>query len=70
MIFSRIDNVEERQLYALQTIENGWSRNVLSAQISTNLYERSGRSIEMPPYWWTNISHFRETIFLFLKLQK
>jgi len=28
------------------------------------------RLSEMPPYWWTNISHFRETIFLFLKLQK
>ncbi len=45
ILFSRIGNIEERFWYARQTIENGWSRNVLSLQIKTNLYERSGRSI-------------------------
>lgn len=44
-LFSRIDKIEERLWYARQTVENGWSRNVLSTQINTNLYERSGKSI-------------------------
>ncbi|AAL03278.1 unknown [Rickettsia conorii str. Malish 7] len=32
-------------MYAHKTIENGWSRNVLTLQIKSNLCARSGKSI-------------------------
>lgn len=36
---------EERLWYAQQTIQNGWSRNVLVMQIETGLYRRQGKAI-------------------------
>jgi predicted nuclease of restriction endonuclease-like (RecB) superfamily len=36
---------EERLWYAQQTIENGWSRNVLVHQIESKLYERQGKAV-------------------------
>jgi predicted nuclease of restriction endonuclease-like (RecB) superfamily len=36
---------EERLWYAEQTIQNGWSRNVLVMQIESGLYARQGRAI-------------------------
>ena len=36
---------KERIWYIQKTIENGWSRNVLSLQIQSNLYAREGKSI-------------------------
>ena len=44
-IFSKIKEQDQRIWYAKKTIENGWSRNVLSIQIQTNLYVRDGKSI-------------------------
>jgi len=44
-IFSKIKDPVQRLWYAQKTIENGWSRNVLSMQIKTNLYARDGKSI-------------------------
>ncbi|MCC8462274.1 MAG: PDDEXK nuclease domain-containing protein [Rickettsia endosymbiont of Ecitomorpha arachnoides] len=44
-IFSKLKNINQRIWYAQQTIENGWSRNVLSLQIKSNLYERSAKGI-------------------------
>ena len=44
-IFFKLKNNDQRIWYAEKTIENGWSRNVLSLQIQSNLYERDGRSI-------------------------
>jgi predicted nuclease of restriction endonuclease-like (RecB) superfamily len=35
----------ERRWYAEQTIENGWSRNVLILQIESRLYHRQGKAI-------------------------
>lgn len=40
IILEKINNIEERRWYIDKTIENGWSRNVLSIQIETNLYAR------------------------------
>lgn len=40
-----IEDQEARFWYIQKTIENGWSRNVLSLQISSNLYARQGSSI-------------------------
>lgn len=44
-IFYDVENQEERFWYIQKTIENGWSRNVLSLQIQSNLYARDGKSI-------------------------
>jgi predicted nuclease of restriction endonuclease-like (RecB) superfamily len=43
-IFYDIKNKQERFWYIQKTIENGWSRNVLSLQIQSNLYVRDGKS--------------------------
>ncbi|AFD19382.1 hypothetical protein MC3_02090 [Rickettsia slovaca str. D-CWPP] len=45
IIFSKLKNINQRIWYAQQTIENGWSRNVLSLQIKSNLHERSAKGI-------------------------
>lgn len=39
-ILSKLEDSVQRLWYAQKTIENGWSRNVLSMQIENNLYER------------------------------
>lgn len=36
---------EEREFYVRQTIENGWSRNILELQIKSKLYERQGKAV-------------------------
>ncbi|HEX8328363.1 MAG TPA: PDDEXK nuclease domain-containing protein [Hymenobacter sp.] len=35
----------EREWYVRQTIENGWSRNVLAAQVESGLFQRQGRAV-------------------------
>ena len=35
----------EREFYIKKTVEHGWSRNVLSMQIETNLYKREGKAV-------------------------
>ncbi|MFK7973696.1 MAG: YhcG family protein [Rickettsiaceae bacterium] len=45
VILDKISDYEERLWYIHQTIENGWSRNVLNLQIKTGLYSRQGKSI-------------------------
>lgn len=40
-----INNPEKALFYINRTIEHNWSRNVLSVQLSTNLYEREGKAI-------------------------
>ncbi len=39
-ILQTINNPKERLWYASQTVENGWSRNVLMHQIKSNVYKR------------------------------
>jgi predicted nuclease of restriction endonuclease-like (RecB) superfamily len=36
---------QERAFYINGTVENGWSRNILSIQIETNLFKRQGSAI-------------------------
>jgi predicted nuclease of restriction endonuclease-like (RecB) superfamily len=43
-IMDKVNNTQKRIWYTQKTIENGWSRNILSLQISTNLYDRVGKS--------------------------
>lgn len=45
VILDKIKDPEQRQWYIQKTIENGWSRNVLSLQISSDLYSREGKGI-------------------------
>ncbi len=44
-IFTKTQNKEEAQFYILQTIENGWSRDILALQIKSGLYKRQGSAI-------------------------
>ncbi len=36
---------EERLWYAAEAVQNGWSRNVLAAQIDTQLHLRKGAAV-------------------------
>jgi predicted nuclease of restriction endonuclease-like (RecB) superfamily len=50
LIFSKSKSIEEAHFYLLETIENGWSREVLALQIKSQLYQRQGKAI-------TNFKH-------------
>jgi len=45
VLVEKIKNNKERVWYAQQTIENGWSRNILVHQIESDLYRRKGKAI-------------------------
>ncbi len=49
-IFTKAKSLDEAHFYNQQTIENGWSREVLALQIKSKLYERQGKAI-------TNFQH-------------
>ncbi|WP_195809376.1 PDDEXK nuclease domain-containing protein [Hymenobacter polaris] len=44
-LLEAVQDPVERAWYAQQTIENGWSRNVLSLQVESGLYQRQGRVV-------------------------
>lgn len=43
-LLDKVKDSGKRHWYALQTIENGWSRDLLVHQIESGLYERQGKS--------------------------
>lgn len=43
-LMEKVKSTEERLWYARQTIEQGWSRNVLVHQIESRLYQRQGKA--------------------------
>lgn len=45
ILLDKVKEPVERLWYVQQTIQNGWSRNVLVMQIETNLYRRQGNAI-------------------------
>jgi predicted nuclease of restriction endonuclease-like (RecB) superfamily len=45
VLISKCRNVAEALYYVGKTIENSWSRNVLTHQIESGLYQREGRAI-------------------------
>lgn len=45
VILEKIKDMAERLWYAQQTVENGWSRAVLTYQIESHLYQRQGKAI-------------------------
>jgi len=44
LIIEKIKSVDQAIWYIQQTIENGWSRNILSMQIKSKLYERQAKT--------------------------
>ena len=42
LILEKVKPLDERRWYIQQSIEYGWSRNVLALQIDSNLYQRKG----------------------------
>jgi predicted nuclease of restriction endonuclease-like (RecB) superfamily len=50
VLMERVKTPEERVFYIQKTIENGWSRNILTMQIENRLYERQGKAL-------TNFKH-------------
>jgi predicted nuclease of restriction endonuclease-like (RecB) superfamily len=40
-----VKKLDEREWYMRQTVENGWSRNVLVHQIDSGLYRRQGKAL-------------------------
>jgi predicted nuclease of restriction endonuclease-like (RecB) superfamily len=44
-LLDAVEALAEREWYARQAIENGWSRNVLAHQIESGLFARRGRAI-------------------------
>ncbi len=42
LLIEKIKNIDTRFWYMQQTVENGWSREVLGAMIKTNSFERKG----------------------------
>jgi predicted nuclease of restriction endonuclease-like (RecB) superfamily len=49
-ILDAVNDPDERKWYLRQTIEHGWSRNVLVHQIESQLYQRQGKAL-------TNFAH-------------
>ncbi|MBY0551068.1 MAG: PDDEXK nuclease domain-containing protein [Candidatus Obscuribacterales bacterium] len=45
VLLEKVKEPVERRWYALQTMENGWSRAILTHQIESRLYHRCGKSI-------------------------
>ena len=45
LIFSKAEDQNEAFFYIKETIENGWSRDVLALQIKSKLYSRQGKAV-------------------------
>lgn len=45
IILDKVKTVEERAFYIEKTFENGWSKSILSIQIESKLYQRTGSAI-------------------------
>ncbi len=44
-LLDKVKDQEEREFYIRQTIEHGWSRNILVWQIESKLFERQGKAV-------------------------
>ena len=45
VLLEKVKDLEARQWYIQKTVEHGWSRNVLTMQIETDLYQRQGSAV-------------------------
>jgi len=48
-LLDKLDSQEIRLWYARQTIENGWSRDILTMQIESSLHQRQGKALNNFP---------------------
>jgi predicted nuclease of restriction endonuclease-like (RecB) superfamily len=46
-ILDHLKNNVEREWYIRQTVQNGWSRDVLVHHIESNLYRRQGKASQL-----------------------
>jgi predicted nuclease of restriction endonuclease-like (RecB) superfamily len=44
LIFTKCSSVDEARFYMEQTLEHGWSRDVLALQLKSNLFARAGKA--------------------------
>ena len=44
-IFTKCQNVDAARFYLTQTLEQGWSRDVLALQLKSNLHARAGKAV-------------------------
>ena len=44
-LITKVKNIRERAFYISETAHNGWSRDIMIMQVDSNLYERSGKTI-------------------------
>jgi hypothetical protein len=44
-IFTKCASVTEARFYIAQTLEQGWSRDVLALQLKAGLYARAGKAV-------------------------
>lgn len=45
LLMYAVSDKKARQFYIQGTIKHGWSRNILSSQVETNLYQREGKAV-------------------------
>jgi predicted nuclease of restriction endonuclease-like (RecB) superfamily len=45
ILLDKVKDAEQRLWYTVQSIENGWSRDILAMQIDSNLFQRQGSAI-------------------------
>lgn len=45
LLFTKCDSVSEAAFYIQQTIEQGWSRDILALQLKSNLFGRAGKAV-------------------------
>lgn len=45
LIFTKCDSVAKARFYIEQTLEQGWSRDVLALQLKSNLFARAGKAV-------------------------
>lgn len=45
ILLDRVQRPADREWYIRQTIQNGWSRNILALQIENRLHERQGKAV-------------------------
>ena len=45
LILTKCPSVDEARFYIAQTLEQGWSRDVLALQLKSNLYARAGKAV-------------------------
>ncbi len=45
LLIQKVKDINKRHWYMQQTVENGWSRNILALQIDSNAYARQGKAV-------------------------